>query len=268
MSKLAYALGIAILVLIALSVGLVGDGPRGDPFQGDGDARTVTAPLTATGTFTGYLPVVMRRYSSTVPAVAGVVTVPVTIRSVHAAGQDHAEAYDPSGSGVFLDSPALVASLHTWDYGQYRIDRAYLVASIPDHREVVTAALNLVPCAYWYTDQDPLPPPTMMLHPGTWPGFLADRQILWGAWDSDVILGEFDTADIFGLDCYAGETQRTLIPLDPAYVHPGQALKLVLRDGEDHVDLRPAYGHKNRVFGAHDLGGGVWLEIGFAEGDG
>ena len=83
--------------------------------RGDSDARAATAQLTVTGTFTEYLPVVMRRYSSTVPAVGGVVTVPVTIRSVHAAGQDHAVAYDPVGSGVFLDSPALVASLHTWD---------------------------------------------------------------------------------------------------------------------------------------------------------
>jgi hypothetical protein len=268
MRKLVYVAGIAILALITLSVGLVGDGLRSDPLQGDGDARAATAPLTATGTFTGYLPVVMHRYSSTVPAVAGVVTVPVTIRSVHAAGQDHAAAYDPGGSGVFLDSPTLVASLHTWDYEQYRIDRAYLAADIPGHGKVVTAALSLVPCAYWYTDQDPLPPPTMTLHLGTWPGFLADRQTLWGAWNPDVVLGEFDTADIFGLDCYAGETQRTLIPLDPAHVQPGHTLKLALRDGEDHVDLRPAYGHRNRVFGAYDLGGGVWLEIGFAGGDG
>jgi hypothetical protein len=268
MHKLVCALGIAVLALIALSVGLMGDRPRGDPLQGDSDARAATAPLMVTGTFTGYLPAVMNRYSSTVPTVARIVTVPVTIRSVHAAGQDHAAAYDPAGSGVFLDSPALAASLHTWDYGQYRIDRAYLVADVPDHGEVVTAALSLVPCASWYTDQDPLPPPTMTLHLGTWQDLLADRQALWGAWDSGVVLGEFDTTDIFGLDCHAGETQRTLIPLDPAHIHPGQALKLALRDGEDHVDLRPAYGHKNRVFGAHDLGGQVWLEIGFAEGDG
>jgi len=267
MRKLVYALGIAILALIALSVGLMGDGPRGATPQSDSD-RLAAAPVTATGTITWYLPVVMHQYSSTTPVMAGVVTVPVTIMSVHAAGQDHAVAFDPTGGGVFLDSPALVASLHTWDYGQYRIDRAYLAAEIPDHGEVVTAALSLVPCAYWYTDQDPLPPPTMTLHLGTWPGFLADKRVLWGAWDFVAVVGTFDTTDVFGLDCYAGETQRTLIPLDPAHVHPGQILKLALRDGEDHVDLRPAHNYENRVFGAYDLGGQVWLEIGFGEGDG
>jgi hypothetical protein len=87
---------------------------------------------------------------------------------------------------------------------------------------------------------------------------------MWNAWESTRI-GEYDTSAIFGLNCYAGETERVVIPLNVEYVHPGQVLKLVVRDNQDDVDLRAQYGAHNRVFGARSLEygatGDIWLEI-------
>jgi hypothetical protein len=213
-----------------------------------------------------YLPLVARDYAPPPPPTT-LITVPVRpgIDAVSWAsgGPDHAAAY--RGQNFGEPGYGLATTLFPLDYGSYWMQRSYLAVAIPPlDGEVISAGLSLVPCANWATYQDPLPPPVVSFHPGTWPGILAAGRVMWNAWESTRI-GEYDTSAIFGLNCYAGETERVVIPLDAAYVRPGQVFKLVVRDSQHDVDLRAQYGNRNRTFGARALEygatGDIWLEI-------
>jgi len=79
------------------------------------------------------------------------------------------------------------------------------------------------------------------------------------------VVGRYE-AEGFSPECLAGDPYgpmtRTVIPLDPAWVVPGEVLKLVLRDSEDDVDLRPRYPAHSRFFADNSHFRGAWLEIG------
>ncbi len=261
---LAVAAVTVLLSLLAFAAGR--SSPAGEGITTP-EPETVVPPPTEQ--YTDYLPVVMRNYAPPIQTV--VVTVPVAecsnIIFVGSGGKTHAEAYDPSGSGVYA-SPGcgLGAGIRTNDYGYYLMERGFLAAQIPDYggRRVVTAGLNLIPYIC-YSVGSPLPPPTVTLHPGTWEGFLPQNgRELWGAWLPQAV-GRY--ASEFSPECFTDDPSRPItrvvIPIDPAWVVPGKVLKLVLRDSEDDVDFRPRYpSHSRHFFDASDYQGGAWLEIG------
>jgi hypothetical protein len=170
-----------------------------------------------------------------------VVTVPLESLALRSAGPTHADAFDPSGGAV--QEPAgeevVQLSIKTDDYGYYDLERTVLRASLPQVTRILTAALVLEDVRTgWDTFYEPLPAPTINLHPGTWASAdWAHSADLWAAYDGSVV-GSCDTEPFYA----AGSRRKRLaMELDPSWLRPGQALRLTMRDSQDHVDFRETY---------------------------
>jgi hypothetical protein len=220
------------IVLLAVCIGIA-EPVEGRPVEREG-----------TGEFAVYLPLI----HSSRPVTHAL---PLTVTSVDSWGYDHAGAFAPDGSGVYGEGSAdLVTAVDTSDLGQYYLlTRSYVEMEVPASitGTVVSARLEGPARASWFTDGDPLPAPTISVHLGTWGEgtFPDDRRVLWGSYGP--VVGTLDTAPFFG----EGAT-RVEIGIDPKVVRPGETLRLVLRDGEDHVDLR-SHGATRYFQGDHPL---------------
>lgn len=186
-----------------------------------------------TTTVTCYFPFIARGNSPW-----EVVTVPMETKALRSAGPTHAEAFDPSGA--HLQGPPgeayVQVSVKTDDYGFYDLERTAMRASIPDAVDVVTADVVLHDVRIgWDTFYKPLPAPTVTLHPGTWTTETwTDPAGLWAAYGARV-LGRGDTEPLYDAGAKA---EAFVIGLDPTWLRPGETVRLVMRDSQDHVDLR------------------------------
>jgi hypothetical protein len=230
------ALGATLAATASLGVcGAAGDGIL-DPASSDLGRR-----VTAT-TYTRYL-----------PFIAGarppweVVTVPIETKALRSTGPTHAEAFDPSGA--HLRGPAgdgyVQVSIKTDDYGFYDLVRTAMRASIPEAVDVLTADVVLHDVRIgWDTFYEPLPAPTITLHPGTWARETwSDPAGLWAAYGARA-LGRGDTEPLYDA---GAKVEAFAIGLDSTWLRPGETARLVMRDSQDHVDLREEHaGNRTR----------------------
>lgn len=165
-------------------------------------------------------------------------------------GHTHAEAYDPSGGHVCVtceQTEYLAGSMvYEADYGTwYYVSRAYVSVPIPEGVRVITAALNVNVCASGY--QYSGPPPAVRLNVGNWAdsAFPNNWRALWGAWDKNRILGEYQPSTVWP-NCWNAEQNPVSIPLDVSHVQPGRTLKFVWRLRDDDRDIVNADGQAPR----------------------
>jgi hypothetical protein len=219
--------------------------------------------ITPVATF--YMPLITHE-SERLPHAGRVISVPVEhVVALSSWGPDHAAAFAPDGSGVFGDAGDwLSVGIAPNDFGGTYLSRSYLEVRVPAiDGQVVSATLNLVPCTAWDTLHAPLPPATVTLHAGAWPNTLAATRLtdLWGAWRAPV-LGQLTTA--YDAPCWDSVTETwawRAIPLPLDALLSGRVLRLVVRDGEDQVDLRAAYMHGSRSVYHPPAAGSAYVEL-------
>jgi hypothetical protein len=217
-------------------------------------------------TATAYLPLITHSVVSAPLASVHVITVPVEhVVALSSWGPDHAAAFAPDGSGVFGDAGDwLSVGIAPNDFGGTYLSRSYLEVLVPAFEgQVVSATLNLVPCTAWDTLHPPLPPATVTLHAGAWSNTLAATRLtdLWGAWTAPV-LGQLMTA--YDAPCWDSVTETwawRAVPLPLDALLSGRVLRLVVRDGEDQVDLRAAYAHGSRSVYHPPAAGSAYVEL-------
>ena len=200
---------------------------------------------------------------------AGSYTVTLTLRNAYGASSHSEPAYitvDPgminvpvAGRYIVSDatSPAAAIAGHFDPYpplassaggsvvfstAGYTVGRAYLAADIPQVQGTVSAARLRVHGCRFATPG--LPAGTMVLNAGTWSGALPDtgaqKPTFWTAFAANRTVGTAPAGEVQnGTGCIPGG--ELVVPLDPAYLHPGQTLRLVLRDSQDTADLTTLY---------------------------
>lgn len=251
-------LGVVALLALLLLWGLGACLTR--PVHGT-DPTPANTPAT-----TLYMPLITHSVMTSPLVTTRVVTVPVeTVVALNSWGPDHAAAFAPDGSGVFGDPGDWLSTyLAPNDYGGTYLSRSYLEAYLPVFQgELVSATLHLVPCTAWDTLYPPLPPATVTVHAGSWSNRLSavPARELWGAWEEPA-LGQLATT--YDPPCWDRATETWAwreIPLPVEAVVPGSSLRLVLRDSEDHVDLRPTYPQGSRSVYHPPAAGPVYLKL-------
>ena len=251
-------LGVVALLALLLLWGLGARLTR--PAQG-----TDPAPAN-TRTATLHMPLITHSVMTSPLTTVRVITVPVeTVMALSSWGPDHAAAFAPDGSGVFGDSGDWLSTyLAPNDYGGTYLSRSYLELSLPTvEGRILSATLLLVPCTAWDTLYPPLPPATVTVHAGSWSTRLSavPARELWGAWENSA-LGQLATT--YDPPCWDGATETWAwrgVPLPVDAMLPGISLHLVLRDGEDHVDLREAYPQGSRSVYHPPAAGPVHLKL-------
>jgi PKD repeat protein len=214
-------------------------------------------------------------YGSSAHAEASYITVDPRLVNVPVAGRSIvsdaatplaalAGQFDPYPPPATLASGSVVFST-----AGYTVGRAYLAAEIPELGGAVAAArLRLRGCRFATPG---LPASTLIANPGTWAGALPDtgagKTVIWPAFDAAHAVGTVPAGEAQnGTGCLPGD--EITVPLDPAYVRPGQVLRLVLRDSQDTRDLTQSYpvtaepqGRGLNVELAHLDAPGAWLEL-------
>lgn len=251
-------LGVVALLALLLFWGLGACLTR--PVHGTDPAPAITPTATL------YMPLITHSVMTSPLATVRVVTVPVEIVvALNSWGPDHAAAFAPDGSGVFGDPGDWLSTyLAPHDYGGTYLSRSYLELSLPTvEGRIVSAALHLVPCTAWDTLYPPMPPATVTVHAGSWSNRLSavPARELWGAWE-ELALGQLGT--LYDPPCWDGATETwawhgIALPVDA--MSPGNSLHLVLRDSEDHVDLRGTYPQGSRSVYHPPAAGPVYLEL-------
>lgn len=245
-----YRLWPALLLALLLLLLLIWAAGVATPRPVVGDEVTPTPAITVTV----HLPLVTRAVISPAVVATHAITVPVTtVVALGSSGPDHAAAFAPDGSGVFGDVGGWISTgVSPQDYGDYYLYRSFLEVAVPAFEgRVVSATLHLIPCTAWDTLYPPLPPATVTLHLGAWttPMTATEPAALWGAWAPEPVVGRLPTD--YAVPCWeAGVILRDWVawPLDAAVITPGGVLRLVVRDGEDHLDLRADHDRGNRWF--------------------
>lgn len=230
------------------------------PAQGTDPAPGITPTATL------YVPLITRSPMNSPLTTLHVITVPVeSVVALNAWGPDHTAAFAPDGNGAFGDAGDWLSTyLAPNDYGGTYLSRTYLEMSLPTFEDrVLSATLNLVACTAWDTLGPPLPPATVTVHAGSWGESLRNVRstTLWGAWEEPT-LGQLATT--YDPSCWDGETETWTwckIPLPIDAVASGISLHLVLRDSEDHVDLRATYPHGSRSVYHPPAAGPVYLKL-------
>lgn len=162
-----------------------------------------------------------------------VITAPITSKQMASGGYNFQEASE--GNVFSQGTNSLGAGIRPYDGSlYYSIGRTYLAwdvpADIPSGYVIERISLVINHCG----SGTGMPLVASQIHLGTWAGFLpADGNPLWNAFDINTVVGEYLAAP-----CPA---QMHSIALDPAFFIPGETTRLVMRDSEDHIDLRPLY---------------------------
>ena len=200
---------------------------------------------------------------------AGSYTVTLTMRNPYGANSHSEPAYitvDPAlinvpvvGRYIVSDAPTAAAAIAgqfdpypplassaggsvVFSTSGYTIGRGYLAADIPQVQGTIAAAkLRFQGCRF---GTPTLPDGSLVLNPGTWTGALPDTGVQktasWSAFAGDQTVGTVPAGQTQnGTSCIPGG--EVVVPLDPAYIRPGQVLRLVLRDSQDTVDLTTSY---------------------------
>jgi hypothetical protein len=185
------------------------------------------AEIQAGGALTVFVPLIVTDTATQV------ITLPLTSRVISSWGYTHEEALGGNFFGQMLDR--LAVSIIPAESGQYYIlGRTFLEVTVPElppEAEITGAHLVLDLCG----SAREMPPVLMVANPGTWSGAAPEDGELWHSFEEPVVAA-FSVADT---SCQ--QTQVWRIPFDPDFFTPGQTVRLVLRDHEDAVDLRPVY---------------------------
>lgn len=189
-------------------------------------------------------------------------------------GLTHAGAYDPSGGGIFSEKMARTADVTYAPNGasvgaaritprdindDYYLTRSFYEMALPSFSgRVVSAHLEyqLVAEAVggWF---EPLPAPTVAFHIGTWETDDFERvngRALWAAWGE--VVAAVDTTDWYVTEVdpdrpFEGREGRWVeMSLVPELIISGGTLRLVMRDSEDHLNLR-SEDHETRTAGMY-----------------
>jgi hypothetical protein len=213
-----------------------------------------------------HLPLITRGYMPPAMGVQQVISLPIEHSlALSSWGPDHAAAFAPDGSGLFGAGGEWISTgISPNDHGGTYLYRSYVEVAIPAYAgRVISASLNLVPCTSWNAYYSPLPAATVTLHRGTWRASLGELRSaeVWGAWEAPAVGQLVTYHDPPCLDEGTATWSRTAIPLEPMLVAPETVLRLVLRDGEDHLDLRAAHPEGNRWFFHPPAAGPAYLTL-------
>ena len=228
------------------------------------DAAPTELPRAATVTLR--LPLILRSPQTPTLSVQRMISVPIeSSLALSSWGPDHAAAFAPDGGGLFGGGGEWISTgISPNDHGGTYLYRTYVEVAIPAFNgRVISASLDLVPCTSWNTYYSPLPAATVTLHRGTWRGSLGELRSaeVWGAWEAPAVGQLVTYHDPPCLDDGTATWSWAAIPLEPTLVAPETVLRLVLRDGEDHLDLRAAHPEGNRWFFHPPAAGPAYLTL-------
>jgi hypothetical protein len=182
--------------------------------------------------FLNYFPIVI---TGSQPAI----TVPVTLKRTSTWGYSFQEAYD-GGNFWGQSTTGIAASIRPFEsLTYYFLSRTFIVWNVPESPDGYTISSIKLVMEACGSAHGGMPFGVTKLHLGTWPGYLADDDVMWNAFDPSHAVAEF-TEDRTCPPPYQ-QTNDLEISLDPNYFTPGQTVKFVVRDGEDHVNWRPLY---------------------------
>jgi hypothetical protein len=199
-------------------------------YAGSGSNRLYEARLTEilnSEPITTYIPIVITGSQT-------VITAPVITKAISAWGYDFQEAYNGGNFWGHTTSGIGVGITPFESAAYYFIRRTFItwsVPELPDGYTLTSVSLIMSSCGRALGG---MPFGAVQLNLGTWTGSLADDAGLWPAFDPGQTVGEF----IEARDC---PPELREVSLDPAYFMPGQTIRLVIRDAEDHLDFRPDY---------------------------
>jgi hypothetical protein len=245
-TKISVAVAVAVFV-VGLTVITMAWTPWA-PSTPAAEAPTATATGLATREATSTLP------PTAIPSVTledQVITVPLenNVMAFSMYGGTFEEVDDCEYPGQKTE--ALQTVVDTEDYGSYKIRRSFLEFKIPQNVEVISASVNGAIASSWHGYSEPLPAPTLSIHPGTWSGDMwgIPQGQIWGAFEREQVVGRYDTAPIYTPPDNSSMTEytRVHIPLDVSHFVPGETNRFVFRDSEDHLDLSGKDGDSRNV---------------------
>jgi uncharacterized repeat protein (TIGR01451 family) len=199
-----------------------------------------------------YMPIMVHNADMSPPLPTEVITVPLenNVMGFSMYGDTFEEVDDceyPDPKGRFLN-----VNINTDDYGVYHIRRSFFEVEIPEGVEIISASVSAAMVASWNQYNEPLPTPTVSIHPGTWDGDMwsVPQCQIWGAFEREQVVGRYDTSPVYALldNHDLNPEERVSFPLDVSYLVPGQAARFVFRDSEDHLDLSGEDGNQRTVF--------------------
>jgi hypothetical protein len=185
------------------------------------------AEIQASGGLTVFVPLILTDTATQV------ITIPLTSKVISSWGYTHDEALNGNFFGQMVNRFAV--SVVPAESGQYyMLGRTFVELIVPDlpaDTAIKEVHLVLDLCG----SAREMPPALIVANPGVWPGILPDDIELWNSFDEHTVT----TLSIENTSCQQPQIRR--IAFDPTLFVPGQTIKLVFRDDEDTVDLRPTY---------------------------